>query len=49
MAVLLSRFQEMSYDQISETMGVSLEAVKSLLFRARENLKERLKGFIRPG
>lgn len=48
-AVVLSRFHEQSYDEIAEAMGVSLEAVKSLLFRARENLKEKLKSFVRPG
>ena len=45
MAVILSRYQDLSYDEIAETMGLSLEAVKSLLFRAKENLKERLKRF----
>ena len=49
MAVILSRFHELPYEEIAETMGVSLEAVKSLLFRARENLKETLGKFIRPG
>jgi RNA polymerase sigma-70 factor (ECF subfamily) len=39
MAVILSRFHELPYEEISEAMAVSLEAVKSLLFRARENLK----------
>jgi RNA polymerase sigma-70 factor (ECF subfamily) len=39
MAVILARYEDMSYDQIAETMGMSLEAVKSVLFRAKENLK----------
>jgi RNA polymerase sigma-70 factor (ECF subfamily) len=39
MAVILSRFHELPYEEIAEAMAVSLEAVKSLLFRARENLK----------
>ncbi|MBV8881183.1 MAG: sigma-70 family RNA polymerase sigma factor [Planctomycetaceae bacterium] len=39
MAVILSRYEDMSYDEIAETMGMSLEAVKSVLFRAKENLK----------
>lgn len=47
MAVILSRFHEMSYEEITEAMGMSLEAVKSLLFRARENLKESLKRFVK--
>lgn len=45
MAVLLSRYEDMSYDEIAETMGLSLEAVKSLLFRAKENLQKALARF----
>jgi RNA polymerase sigma-70 factor (ECF subfamily) len=41
-AVILARYQEMSYDEIAETMGMSLEAIKSLLFRAKENLQKSL-------
>lgn len=48
-ALLLSRYQNKQYNEIAETMGVSLEAVKSLLFRARENLKNALEPFLREG
>ena len=48
MAVLLSRYEDMSYDQIAETMGLSLEAVKSVLFRAKENLQRALARFDKP-
>ena len=34
MALLLSKFEEMSYADIGETMGLSIPAVKSLLWRA---------------
>jgi RNA polymerase sigma-70 factor (ECF subfamily) len=47
MAVILSRFHELPYEQIAEAMSVSLEAVKSLLFRARENLKNALEKLVR--
>ncbi len=47
MAVILARYQEMSYDEIADAMGMSLEAVKSVLFRAKENLKLRLARFSR--
>jgi RNA polymerase sigma-70 factor (ECF subfamily) len=47
MAVLLARYQELSYEQIAETMGMSLEAVKSVLFRAKENLQRALARFAR--
>jgi len=48
MAVLLARYEELSYQEIAETMGVSLEAVKSLLFRAKENLQQALGKFVKP-
>ncbi|MBI4566637.1 MAG: sigma-70 family RNA polymerase sigma factor [Planctomycetes bacterium] len=48
MAVILLRFHQFSYEEISESMGLSLVAVKSLLFRARETLKEKLKHLVRP-
>lgn len=48
-AVLLSRFEGMSYQQIAETMNMTPEAVKSLLSRARQNLKNALTPFIEEG
>ncbi len=42
MAVLLNKFEEMSYAEIAEVMGRSDAAIKSLLARARMNLRERL-------
>ena len=48
MAVLLSRYEDMSYDEIADTMGLSLEAVKSVLFRAKENLQRALARFDKP-
>lgn len=41
-ALILSRFEGLGYQDISTVMGLSLPAVKSLLWRARENLRERL-------
>lgn len=49
LAVILQRFEEMSYKEISEALGVSLSAVESLLFRARQNLKARLGAYVRSG
>ncbi len=46
-AVLLRRYEDMSYEEIAKTMNCSLEAVKSLLSRAKENLKEKLKNLER--
>ncbi len=42
-AVILRRYEELSYEEIAQTMGISLSAVKSLLNRAKENLKEALR------
>lgn len=42
MAVILARYEELSYEEIAATMGISLEAVKSVLHRAKDGLKEKL-------
>jgi len=42
LAVILRRYERLSYEAIAETMGCSPEAVKSLLNRAKENLKVKL-------
>lgn len=47
MALLLHRFENLSYADIGEAMEMSPQAVKSLLSRARENLRARLEGFAR--
>jgi len=39
LAVLLSKFEDMSYADIAETMDMTPQAVKSLLSRARVNLR----------
>ncbi len=41
-ALLLHRFEGLSYQEVAEAMGLSLEAVRSLLVRARKNLHDRL-------
>lgn len=48
-AVLLHKFEEMSYADIGSTMDMSAAAVKSLLSRARENLRERLEPYVKQG
>lgn len=44
-AVLLQRFEGLSYEEIAEVLGCSLQAVKSLLNRAKESLKNKLASF----
>lgn len=49
MALLLAKFEGMSYQDIAQTMDLSVQAVKSLLSRARVNLKEILTPYIERG
>jgi len=46
MALVLRRYQELSYEQIAEVLNLSVPAVKSVLFRARTELRERLKSYL---
>jgi len=45
-AVVLNKFEDMNYAEIAEVMELSTKAVKSLLSRARDNLREALRGYI---
>ncbi|MCY2959780.1 MAG: sigma-70 family RNA polymerase sigma factor [Planctomycetota bacterium] len=47
MAVILAKYDEMPYDEIGEVLGISEKAVKSLVHRARESLRERLAPFLK--
>lgn len=49
LAVLLCKFEEMSYAEIAETMELSPQAIKSLLARARVNLRQLLEPYLRHG
>lgn len=42
LAVVLRRYEEKSYEEIGEIIGLSVPAVKSTLFRARVQLRESL-------
>jgi RNA polymerase sigma-70 factor (ECF subfamily) len=46
MAILLHKFEEMSYAEIGEVMELTPQAVKSLLSRAREQLRISLQGYV---
>jgi RNA polymerase sigma-70 factor (ECF subfamily) len=48
-AVILHKYQEVDYRQIAHVLGVSESAVKSLLFRAYENLRGRLEPLLKGG
>ena len=49
LAVLLHKFEEMSYADIGATLEMSPQAVKSLLSRARDNLRVVLEPYVRQG
>jgi RNA polymerase sigma-70 factor, ECF subfamily len=46
MAVVMHKYQSMDYREISKVLKLSESATKSLLFRAYETLREKLKDFI---
>ncbi len=46
LAVILRRYEEMSYDEISDILGISVSALKSQLFRARNTLREALQRYL---
>ena len=49
MAVLLNKFEHLSYDEIAEVMKLNPPAVKSLLSRARANLRDVLDPYLQQG
>lgn len=49
MALLLSKFENMSYQDIAATMDLTVQATKSLLSRARVNLKDILQPYVEQG
>ena len=42
----MRRYEDMPYEQICETLKMSLPAVKSLLFRARTELRRHLASYL---
>ena len=44
--IALREFQGMSYEEMAETLGVPRGTVESRLFRARQELKDRLKAYL---
>jgi RNA polymerase sigma-70 factor (ECF subfamily) len=49
MAVLLNKFEHLGYEEIAEVMELTPQAVKSLLSRARSNLREVLEPYLSQG
>jgi RNA polymerase sigma factor (sigma-70 family) len=46
MALVLRRYEDLSYEEIADVLDLSVPAVKSLLFRARSELRERLRSYL---
>ena len=46
LALVLTRFHGCSYEEVAESMKTTVPAVKSLLTRARENLRKLLRRFV---
>ena len=47
LAVVLRRYEKMPYEEIAETLGISVPAVKSQLFRAMTALRESLGKYLK--
>ena len=45
MALVLKRYDDLSYQEIAQILGCSVSAVESLLVRAKRTLQEKLKNF----
>ena len=39
-ALILNKYEELSYQEVAEVMGISLSSVESLIFRAKTNLEK---------
>ncbi|MBI3271996.1 MAG: hypothetical protein HYZ53_23585, partial [Planctomycetes bacterium] len=46
LALILDKYEELSYEEIAARMELSTPAVKSLLFRGREGLKRLLARYL---
>lgn len=46
MAIVLRRYDDVSYEEIAEILDLTVPAVKSVLFRARTDLREKLRQYL---
>jgi RNA polymerase sigma-70 factor (ECF subfamily) len=49
LAILMNKYQNLSYQEVAEAMGLTIMAVKSLLTRARVNVRNKLTPYLRDG
>ncbi len=48
-AIILQHYENFSYDEISQALGCSVDKVKILIFRAKENLRVQLAFILKEG
>jgi len=46
LALILRRYEDMAYEEIAAVLQTTVPSVKSLLFRAREELRSKLERFL---
>jgi RNA polymerase sigma-70 factor (ECF subfamily) len=46
LALILRRYEDMAYEEIAAILETTVPSVKSLLFRAREDLRSKLARFL---
>ena len=46
LAILLNKFHGLGYEELAETMEMTVPGVKSLLVRARENVRRRIEPYL---
>ena len=49
LAILLCQQDELSYEEMAEVLETTVSATKSLIYRGRETLKQKLKSYLRTG
>jgi RNA polymerase sigma-70 factor (ECF subfamily) len=49
LAILMNKYEDLSYAEIAEAMNLSVMAVKSLLTRARVNVRNKIAPYVRDG
>ena len=45
-AIILNKYEDLSYKEVADIMNISVSAVESLIFRAKTNLEKKLKPII---
>jgi RNA polymerase sigma-70 factor (ECF subfamily) len=47
--LVLCEFENLSYEEIAQTMGITLQQTKTWLFRARRQMEQFLQGYVEAG